>query len=62
MAGGIFLARYTPQDYPEPRANDARRIREYMTIKYKQRRWYQAPKVLRPPDEPPVDEFHQVRS
>jgi hypothetical protein len=34
-----WLARWNPQDYPEPDNSDQSRIREFMRLKYVEKRW-----------------------
>ena len=33
------MARWTPDDYPEPDPNDKDRIRQYIRLKYIDKRW-----------------------
>jgi hypothetical protein len=34
------LARWTPDDFPEPRANDRAKITEFLKLKYERKKWY----------------------
>src|SRR4051812_435219 len=36
----IWLARWTPDEYAEPKPNDRPRITEFMNYKYAQKKWY----------------------
>ncbi len=36
----IWLARWTPDDFAEPKPNDRLRITEFMTLKYERKKWY----------------------
>jgi hypothetical protein len=35
----IWLARWTPRDYPEPESTDRTRVREFMKLKYERKKW-----------------------
>lgn len=36
-----WMARYNPRDFPQPGPKDTRRIKDFIRLKYKERRWYQ---------------------
>lgn len=36
-----WMARYNPQDFPQPGPKDTQRIKDFIRLKYKERRWYQ---------------------
>ncbi|CAD7955832.1 unnamed protein product [Amoebophrya sp. A120] len=38
-AAGYFSAEWNPRDYPEPDSGDTAKIREFIRLKYKDRRW-----------------------
>eukprot|EP01103_Thecamoeba_quadrilineata_P014254 TRINITY_DN419_c0_g4_i1.p1 TRINITY_DN419_c0_g4~~TRINITY_DN419_c0_g4_i1.p1 ORF type:complete len:390 (+),score=108.60 TRINITY_DN419_c0_g4_i1:92-1171(+) len=59
IARQIWLARWSPGEYPEPETGDQRRIREFMRAKYQEKRWYSrdAQEKIKPqPPTPPATE------
>jgi len=38
----IWLAKWTPSDFPEPDATKQKQIREFMRLKYVEKKWYDA--------------------
>ena len=38
----IWLAKWTPSDFPEPDSTKQKQIREFMRLKYVEKKWYDA--------------------
>jgi hypothetical protein len=36
-----WMARYNPRDFPQPGPKDTQRIKDFIRLKYRERRWYQ---------------------
>lgn len=43
----IWLAYWTPSDYPEPESTDRARVREFMKLKYERKKWFARPGAAR---------------
>ncbi|KAJ3226426.1 ArfGAP with FG repeats 1 [Clydaea vesicula] len=51
-AAKIWLATWTPENYPFPDVGDTRKIKEFMRLKYNDMKWFRA--TTHPPIESPV--------
>ncbi len=49
VARRVWLAKWTPQDYAQPDPSQPPRVREFMRLKYMEKRWYRDPN-----EKPPV--------
>lgn len=49
-ARDIWLATWSPSDFPEPEASEKDKIREFIKKKYVQKQWYRKPGSAGPPD------------
>lgn len=37
----LWMGRYNPRDFPQPGPKDTQRIKDFIRLKYRERRWYQ---------------------
>lgn len=37
----LWMSRYNPRDFPQPGPKDTQRIKDFIRLKYRERRWYQ---------------------
>ncbi|ELR24550.1 Arf GTPase activating protein [Acanthamoeba castellanii str. Neff] len=65
--GEIWLAYWTPSDYPEPESTDRARVREFMKLKYERKKWHdEEPPRVEPiesilgRDIPPISITHNI--
>jgi hypothetical protein len=59
---GIWLARWNPEEYPEPTQGDDQSIRRFLRMKYIDKKWYKAPAETkrREPDEPKAEPLSNI--